>query len=389
MSKTIAKLFTKDYKDYNNPKVRNIYGMIASTIGISANILLSAAKITVGLLFSSLAVLADGLNNLTDSASSGVSLLGFKIANKPADKKHPFGHARMEYLCALIISFIICALGVELVISSIKKMTAPESFDPNNILLIVLGVSIFAKLCMALYNRRMGKLLDSITLKGVAQDSLNDVITTTVILITSLVYRYTGFNLDAYAGLAVALFILYGGIRLIIGTLNPLLGEKPDKEIVNSIVQRILKYEGVLAIHDLVIHNYGPNKYFATVHAEVDSKVDVMQSHELIDTIEREVSDDNLHLVIHMDPVTTDDTTTNELKKQVIEILKQIDPALSMHDFRIIAGPNRTNLIFDIVIPNEAKYTPDSLKNLIQYKLHELDSRYLAVINIDENYVEL
>lgn len=389
MSKTIAKLFTKDYKDYNNPKVRNIYGMIASTIGISANILLSAAKITVGLLFSSLAVLADGLNNLTDSASSGVSLLGFKIANKPADKKHPFGHARMEYLCALIISFIICALGVELVISSIKKMTAPESFDPNNILLIVLGVSIFAKLCMALYNRRMGKLLDSITLKGVAQDSLNDVITTTVILITSLVYRYTGFNLDAYAGLAVALFILYGGIRLIIGTLNPLLGEKPDKEIVNSIVQRILKYEGVLAIHDLVIHNYGPNKYFATVHAEVDSKVDVMQSHELIDTIEREVSDDNLHLVIHMDPVTTDDTTTNELKKQVIEIIKQIDPALSMHDFRIIAGPNRTNLIFDIVIPNEAKYTPDSLKNLIQYKLHELDSRYLAVINIDENYVEL
>lgn len=389
MSKTIAKLFTKDYKDYNNPKVRNIYGMIASTIGISANILLSAAKITVGLLFSSLAVLADGLNNLTDSASSGVSLLGFKIANKPADKKHPFGHARMEYLCALIISFIICALGVELVISSIKKMTAPESFDPNNILLIVLGVSIFAKLCMALYNRRMGKLLDSITLKGVAQDSLNDVITTTVILITSLVYRYTGFNLDAYAGLAVALFILYGGIRLIIGTLNPLLGEKPDKEIVNSIVNRILKYEGVLAIHDLVIHNYGPNKYFATVHAEVDSKVDVMQSHELIDTIEREVSDDNLHLVIHMDPVTTDDTTTNELKKQVIEILKQIDPALSMHDFRIIAGPNRTNLIFDIVIPNEAKYTPDSLKNLIQYKLHELDSRYLAVINIDENYVEL
>lgn len=389
MSKTIAKLFTKDYKDYNNPKVRNIYGMIASTIGISANILLSAAKITVGLLFSSLAVLADGLNNLTDSASSGVSLLGFKIANKPADKKHPFGHARMEYLCALIISFIICALGVELVISSIKKMTAPESFDPNNILLIVLGVSIFAKLCMALYSRRMGKLLDSITLKGVAQDSLNDVITTTVILITSLVYRYTGFNLDAYAGLAVALFILYGGIRLIIGTLNPLLGEKPDKEIVNSIVQRILKYEGVLAIHDLVIHNYGPNKYFATVHAEVDSKVDVMQSHELIDTIEREVSDDNLHLVIHMDPVTTDDTTTNELKKQVIEILKQIDPALSMHDFRIIAGPNRTNLIFDIVIPNEAKYTPDSLKNLIQYKLHELDSRYLAVINIDENYVEL
>lgn len=389
MSKTIAKLFTKDYKDYNNPKVRNIYGMIASTIGISANILLSAAKITVGLLFSSLAVLADGLNNLTDSASSGVSLLGFKIANKPADKKHPFGHARMEYLCALIISFIICALGVELVISSIKKMTAPESFDPNNILLIVLGVSIFAKLCMALYNRRMGKLLDSITLKGVAQDSLNDVITTTVILITSLVYRYTGFNLDAYAGLAVALFILYGGIRLIIGTLNPLLGEKPDKEIVNSIVQRILKYEGVLAIHDLVIHNYGPNKYFATVHAEVDSKVDVMQSHELIDTIEREVSDDNLHLVIHMDPVTTDDTTTNELKKQVVEILKQIDPALSMHDFRIIAGPNRTNLIFDIVIPNEAIYTPDSLKNLIQYKLHELDSRYLAVINIDENYVEL
>lgn len=389
MSKTIAKLFTKDYKDYNNPKVRNIYGMIASTIGISANILLSAAKITVGLLFSSLAVLADGLNNLTDSASSGVSLLGFKIANKPADKKHPFGHARMEYLCALIISFIICALGVELVISSIKKMTAPESFDPNNILLIVLGVSIFAKLCMALYNRRMGKLLDSITLKGVAQDSLNDVITTTVILITSLVYRYTGFNLDAYAGLAVALFILYGGIRLIIGTLNPLLGEKPDKAIVNSIVQRILKYEGVLAIHDLVIHNYGPNKYFATVHAEVDSKVDVMQSHELIDTIEREVSDDNLHLVIHMDPVTTDDTTTNELKKQVIEIIKQIDPALSMHDFRIIAGPNRTNLIFDIVIPNEAKYTPDSLKNLIQYKLHELDSRYLAVINIDENYVEL
>lgn len=389
MSKTIAKLFTKDYKDYNNPKVRNIYGMIASTIGISANILLSAAKITVGLLFSSLAVLADGLNNLTDSASSGGSLLGFKIANKPADKKHPFGHARMEYLCALIISFIICALGVELVISSIKKMTAPESFDPNNILLIVLGGSIFAKLCMALYNRRMGKLLDSITLKGVAQDSLNDVITTTVILITSLVYRYTGFNLDAYAGLAVALFILYGGIRLIIGTLNPLLGEKPDKEIVNSIVQRILKYEGVLAIHDLVIHNYGPNKYFATVHAEVDSKVDVMQSHELIDTIEREVSDDNLHLVIHMDPVTTDDTTTNELKKQVIEIIKQIDPALSMHDFRIIAGPNRTNLIFDIVIPNEAKYTPDSLKNLIQYKLHELDSRYLAVINIDENYVEL
>lgn len=389
MSKTIAKLFTKDYKDYNNPKVRNIYGMIASTIGISANIILSAAKITVGLLFSSLAVLADGLNNLTDSASSGVSLLGFKIANKPADKKHPFGHARMEYLCALIISFIICALGVELVISSIKKMTAPESFDPNNILLIVLGVSIFAKLCMALYNRRMGKLLDSITLKGVAQDSLNDVITTTVILITSLVYRYTGFNLDAYSGLAVALFILYGGIRLIIGTLNPLLGEKPDKEIVNSIVQRILKYEGVLAIHDLVIHNYGPNKYFATVHAEVDSKVDVMQSHELIDTIEREMSDDNLHLVIHMDPVTTDDTTTNELKKQVIEIIKQIDPALSMHDFRIIAGPNRTNLIFDIVIPNEAKYTPDSLKNLIQYKLHELDSRYLAVINIDENYVEL
>lgn len=387
MSKFLGKIFIKDYKNYNDDKVRNAYGVLGSILGIIANIFLSISKVVIGFLTSSIAVIADGINNISDTASSSISLIGFKLSKRPADKEHPFGHARMEYISSLIISFIIIFVGIQLIITSIDKISANGVTDINLLTYVILSVSIFVKICLSIYYKIWGKKINSSSLKAVSFDSFNDVIATSVILICALISQFCGINLDGYAGVGVAVFIIYSGIKLTVSTLNPLLGEKPDKELVKKICQKISEYNDILGIHDLVIHNYGPNKYFASLHAEVDSKTDIMSSHELIDMVERELSTDNLKVLIHMDPINTDDELTNNFKDIVEKVVLEINPNMSIHDFRIVVGTKRKNLIFDLVIPTDTKFDQNHLTNLIQSKVQEINIECFVVICFDQNYV--
>lgn len=369
-------------------RLRNIIGMIASGVGILANAFIGLSKLIIGLIFDSISVASDGLNNISDTASSTVSLVSFKIADKPADKKHPFGHARVEYLSAMIISFIIIAIGIELIRTSISKIIENSVSTFSYITIGVLSFSILIKILLFAYNYSMYKKIKSDTLKGVAIDCINDCITSVTILACTLITKYTGFNLDGYVGIGVALLIIFQGVKLMTSTFNPLLGEKPDAKMVDEIAKQIKAYNGVLGIHDMIIHNYGPNKYFVSVHVEVDSTQDVMASHEMIDKIERELSSNTLQLLIHMDPINIGDEKVNEYKKIVACIIEKIDTRLTFHDFRMVIGPNQKNLIFDVVVPAEYKTNKDTLTNLISDKIKQIDKSCNVVINIDQNYTE-
>lgn len=387
MTKLLIRLFIKDYKNTSEPKVRAAYGKMSGAVGIASNIMLSILKVIIGFVFGSIAVIADGINNITDAGSSIITLIGFKLAGLPEDKDHPYGHARYEYITGMIVSFIIILLGFQLLKESIMKIINPQPINFSWLTAAVLILAILIKLWQMLFYKHIGNAISSATILAVAKDSRNDILSTAVVLIGLLIGAITGIQLDGVLGALVAIFILFSGIQLIRETISPLLGEAPDPELVKEIEKAITSYDGVLGLHDLVVHDYGPGKIFASVHVEVDSKTDVMVSHDLIDCIERDVNKNlGIHFVIHMDPIVVNDPVVNKYRDGLKEIIKRIDPILRFHDFRCVPGPTHTNLIFDVVVPMQYSLSDEDLVEKIDKSVKELGENLFTVITIDKDY---
>ena len=388
MRKLLIKLFIKNYKDTTNQEVRTKYGTLSGIVGICTNLLICIVKIIIGIISASLSILADGINNLSDAGTSIVTLLGFKIANKKPDEKHPFGYQRFEYLGGIIVSIVILIVGGTLLFDSITKIFSPEEITTNWIIIIILGVSILAKLWQANFYYQMGKTIDSLSLKANATDSLVDCISTLTVLIGSIIIHFTNlYIIDSIFGIGVAIFILISGIKLLKETISPLLGIDPSPEDIEKITTKIFSYPGVLGIHDLIIHNYGYNKNFVIVHVEVDRYVDIMKSHDMIDNIEHDFKKDlNIDLVIHMDPIDTKDENTIRLKELVNNVINSYDPVLNFHDFRAVTGITHTNVIFDLVMPIKYPLSANELKEVIARKINEADNSVFAVISVDQKY---
>lgn len=392
MKNILAKIFIKNHDDYQNPTVRNAYGKLCGIVGIVTNLLLCLIKIITGVLISSVAILADGINNLSDAGSSIITLLGFKLSSIPADSDHPFGHQRIEYISGMIVSFIILIIGVLLMKTSVEKIFSPSEAIPQKqilITMIILAIAILIKLWQSLFYKRNGKLINSTTLIATSQDSLNDCISTSVVLISMIIsYIFPSVILDGYMGVIVSIFIIISGIGLIKETVSPLIGEAPTREFIDEVADRILNYDGIIGIHDLVIHTYGPAKTFITVHAEVDANVDIRISHDIIDNIEHDfMEQSNINLVIHMDPVDLRCEETRKLKNVATLVLGTISPELRFHDFRIVKGPTHTNIIFDVVVPIGFEMTNESLKKEIDLKFKEIDNKYNTVITVDQELI--
>jgi len=388
MTGFLVRMFIKDRDNIENARVRENYGKLAGIVGIATNLILFLIKIIAGTLSGSISITADAVNNLSDSGSSIVTLIGFKISGKPADEDHPFGHARMEYISGLIVSFIIMVLGFELAKSSIEKIIHPQTPQFSWLVAAIMLVSVLMKLWQCLFYRKIGKLIDSSALIATSLDSRNDILATSSVLAATVITSVTGFNLDGYMGAAVALFIMISGIRLIMDTASSLLGNPPSKELVRKIYQKILSYDGIVGLHDLSVHSYGAGKCFASVHCEVSAEQDIMVSHDIVDNIERDfLKDMGIHMVIHLDPVVTDNEQTNELKAAVKNLIRQISPQIGMHDFRVVWGITHSNLIFDIVVPFEFQWSDDELIEMISEKIRQIDPSYRAVIIVDHNYV--
>ena len=384
MTALLIKLFVRDYKNTGSEKVRLAYGNLSSWVCMAVNLLLAAAKITAGALSGAISVLADGLNNLSDCGSGAVSYVGFRVAAKPADKKHPFGHQRPEYLAALIVAMIIFVLAAELMIESISQLITPGENSVWSVLsVVVLSVSIAVKFWLFLFNRSVAKRVNSEVIKATALDSLTDCLATLAALIAVIVSRFAGVNIDGYMGIFVALFIAFAGVGIFRDTIGKLLGEAPDPEIVQKIRNRIFMHGGVHGIHDLMVHSYG-HKYYATVHVEVDSKMPMMEGHDLADTIERDFAcNTDIVLVVHLDPVVLDNPKCNACRVLVEEIVKEIDPSFSVHDFRMVDGISHTNLIFDVAIPFECKLSPQEVKDEISRRVRERDKKLFAVPTVE------
>lgn len=390
MTKQLVRWFIKDYENVKDQKVRTSYGKLAGWVGIFCNVLLFAAKFLTGILSGSVSISADAINNLSDASSNIISLLGFKMGSKPADQDHPYGHARYEYLAGLFVALLIMVIGAELLRTSIHKIREPQPVEFSWVLVGVLIGSILVKTWMAFFNTYMGKQISSETLIATAADSRNDVITTAVVLAASLISHYTKLNLDGWMGIAVALFILYSGFGLIKDTLDPLLGKAPDPALVQYIQQKIMGYERVLGTHDLMIHDYGPGRLFASVHVEMAAEGDVLESHDIIDNIEKDFFEqDNLHMVIHYDPIVTGDEAVGDLRNWLMEKVKRIDQRLSIHDLRIVPGISHTNLIFDCVVPYEFPLTDREVRHKIQEMVNEAYEHYQCVITVDRSFAAM
>lgn len=386
MTNLLVKWFIKDNQNIQNSKVRENYGKLGGIVGIIINCLLFAGKFLVGTLFQSVSIVADAVNNLSDAGSSVISLVSFKLSNKPADRKHPFGHARMEYIASLVVAFLILMLGFELVRSSVDKIFRPDAIRFSYITVAVLVISIFAKLWLYLFNRKLGKKIDSTVMQATAADSLSDVAATSGVLISTIVSPLLHFQLDGYMGVAVAVFIIISGINILRDTMDHLLGQAPDAAFIESVNSYIMKYDGILGTHDLMVHSYGPQRCFASVHAEVDAGEDILKSHDIIDNIERDIETDmGIHLVIHLDPIVTGDETVNELRDFTQKIVKKIDPVLSIHDFRVVIGNTHSNLIFDIVVPFEFSMGDDEIISAVKEKIAQRDQTLYAVITLDRS----
>lgn len=385
MTEILLRLFVKNHNNTEDPKVRGAYGKLAGFVGIVCNILLFAGKLIAGLLSGSVAITADAVNNLSDASSSLVTLLGFKLAERPADEEHPYGHARIEYLSGLAVAALILVIGVELGKSSIEKIIHPEAVLFSWLTLAILIGSILVKLWMALFCYKLGRRIGSATLIATATDSRNDVISTAAVLIGCLIGYFFDLHIDGYIGLLVALFIIWSGCGIAKETISPLLGKQADEELVKSIADLIMSHDKILGIHDLMVHDYGPGQCFASVHAEMDSSENPLDCHDIIDDIERDALRDlRVHLVIHYDPIVTDDEELNQMRALVSAELKEIDPELTMHDFRMVRGPGHTNLIFDLVIPFSMKDRKSELKKRIDERVQFENKRYYTVITFDD-----
>lgn len=388
MTNFLIKLFIKDYENTDNSAVRIKYGNFSSVTGIICNMLLCIGKMIIGLLFNSVAVIADALNNLTDAANSVISFIGFVASGKPADKDHPYGHARYEYLACLLVSFVILMIGLSLFKTSFVKIISPELTQANAVSVIVLIIAILTKLWMSLFYKKIGCKINSGVLIANSVDSLNDVISTSIVLITTIIAMLTGYNFDGIAGCIVSVLIIYSGIGILKDTIDDLIGTTPEPELINNIISKLKSYEGVKGIHDLVIHSYGPGNNFATVHVEVSSHEDILVSHDMIDNIERDFANDlGINLVIHLDPIVTDDDETNQTKDIVLKIINSINENLTIHDFRMVKGETHTNLIFDVLVPVDFKYKNSELIKIIDDEIKKYKSDYNVVITIDTNYV--
>ena len=386
LNSPLLRTFVKDYQNTDSPAVRSACGKLSGAVGIVCNSLLALGKLTAGLLSGSISVSADAVNNLSDAASSIITLIGFRIAEKPADADHPFGHARMEYLSGMIVSLLVLVIGYELAKSSIGKMLHPQPTVFSWLTVGILFVSILVKLWMMRFNLRLGGHIASSALRATAMDSRNDAITTGAVLVCLLIGRYTGFDPDAYVGFLVALFILYSGYDLAKSTIDPLLGSAPDPALRKAIGEKILSYDEVLGVHDLILHDYGPGRRFASAHVEIDRNLDVLEAHNIIDGIERDFDRDmRLQLVIHYDPVVTDDAALTEKREAVTQLVRELDPRLSIHDFRMVEGPRHTNVIFDLVVPFELEKEREQLKEKLTAQIRERWKDHYAVICVDSS----
>lgn len=369
--------------------VRLSYGNLAGITGIVCNVLLCAIKFFTGLFTGSISITADAVNNLSDASSGVITLLGFKLAGKPADPEHPYGHARMEYLAGLVVSFVILLIGVQLAGESVQKILHPAAATFGIVPAVMLVFSILVKLWMAGFYRNIGKKIDSTTLLAASADSRNDVISTGAVLLALLISAWTDLDLDGWMGMAVALFILYSGIGLIKDTLDPLLGRAPSEDLTQRVEEKILSYEGILGTHDLMVHDYGPGQCFASVHVEMSAEMNVMRSHDIIDTIERDFHEqDHIHLVIHYDPIETGSEAVGTMRQWVTERVHAVSPLLSIHDFRMVKGELHTNLIFDVAAPSSYESTDAEIKQQIQRSVQENANgeTYYCVITVDRSY---
>ena len=384
MTDLILRIFVRDHKNTEDPAVRDKCGRVAGAVGIVTNFLLFLMKIIVGTVFHSVSVTADAVNNLTDSGSSVVTLIGFKMASKPADEKHPFGHARIEYLSGVIVSFIVIFLGLQLGMSSIEKILTPEENALTPVALVVLVISILAKLWQCLFYRKVGRMIKSESVEATSKDSRNDVIATSVVLLGAVITMLTGVNLDGYMGAAVALFIVFSGVQLTISTADPLLGQAPEGELVQTITEKMLSYPGIIGMHDLAVHNYGVGRCFASAHCEVDAKNDILVSHDLIDNIERDFSRDlGIHMVIHLDPVIVGDARTDALHCKVQSLVTALYPTVTIHDFRVIWGVTHSNIVFDAAVPFAVKDSDAVITQELEAEIQKLDPDYRTVVTID------
>lgn len=389
MTEFLVRHFVKDYKEVEKVSVRTAYGVLASIVGIFCNVFLFVVKLVIGIFLHSVSVTADAFNNLSDAGSSIISFAGVKMASKPADKDHPFGHGRMEYIAALIVSFLILEVGFTFLKDSFGKILHPEELNFQVVSVVILALSIGVKLWLGLFNRKLGQKINSKVMKAVFADSMGDVITTGATIASLVFFGITKINIDGFVGIGVALVVMWAGIGIARDTLEPLIGEAIDPEIYEEIKQFVEGYDGIEGTHDLIVHNYGPGRSMASIHAEVPNDVDVEQSHEIIDRIEREAAKKlGIFLVIHMDPVEMKDERVLEIKRKTEEILNELDDACSIHDFRVVYGQEQINLIFDMVIPIE--YEEEKRKHLplaLTERLQKLDARYQCVITVDYNYV--
>lgn len=387
MVQFLSRLFIKDFQNFEKPSVRQAYGILCGAVGIGFNLLLFALKALAGILSNSIAITADAFNNLSDAGSSIVTLIGFRMSGQEPDPDHPFGHGRIEYLSGLIVSGIILLMAFELLKTSVDKILHPAALSFNPTVLLILAASILIKLYMYFYNKRIARKIGSPAMMATAADSLSDTLATAVVLFATLADHYTGRHVDGWCGILVGLFIGWSGINAAKDTINPLLGQPPEKEFVEKIEHLVLSHKEVLDIHDLLVHNYGPGRVMISLHAEVSADGDILALHDTIDNIERQLQKElRCSAVIHMDPVVTDDENVNELKELVTAIVKEMSPQLNLHDFRVVKGPTHTNIIFDVLVPFHFKMNDGQIRRFIDERVKKINSNYFTVINIDKSF---
>lgn len=393
MSKFLVKTFVKNYKNIDDTKVRNSYGFLGSMVGILSNTILFIVKIVVGILSNSISVTADAFNNLSDVASSVITLIGFKLSSKPADKEHPFGHGRIEYISALIVSFMVILVGLEFVKTSYNRIVNPVDINFQIIPFILIVLSIFTKVWLSRFNKYIGDSINSSALQASSFDALSDVITSSCVALSLILSMWISFPIDGYIGIVISLFIIYSGYTLIKETLSPLLGEAADPQLVKDITEETLKYPYIGGVHDLIVHNYGPGRCLASIHAEVPDNISIVDIHEIIDKAEKEISEKlNLELVIHMDPINTDNKEINSIQKEVKEILLKYPTIKSFHDFRVVGSGEFKSLIFDIVIDYSVPFTDELHKNLkdnISKDIKKIHPSYNTIITIDRDFTHI
>lgn len=389
MTEFLVRHFVKNYEETEKVSVRTAYGVLASVVGIFCNVFLFAVKWMIGFFLHSIAVMADAFNNLSDAGSSIIGLVGVKMASKPADEDHPFGHGRIEYIAALIVAFLVLQVGFTFFKDSIGKIREPEELKFQLVSIIILILSIGVKLWMGYFNRTLGNKINSKVMLATAADAMGDVITTSATILAILFWKVTGINIDGFVGIGVSLVVMWAGVGIARDTLEPLIGEAVDPEEYERITNFVEGYDGIVGSHDLIVHNYGPGRSMASIHAEVPNDVDIEVSHEIIDRIERDaIKNLGIFLVIHMDPIETKDTYVLQVREQVEQTLEALDPAVSIHDFRMVDGKEQVNLIFDMVVPFEYdKKKQDELRMTLIKLLQIVDHRYQCVITLERSYV--